>query len=66
MIVNTSTEKVEVNSGDMITIISPWEEGINYVGLVTFTDDMYVHVYHSDINKQIVWSRFVNCIIEKV
>jgi hypothetical protein len=66
MSINASSKKIEANVGDMITIVSPWEESVNYVGLVTEVSDGYIHVYHCEMDKQIVWSRFVNCIVDKV
>ncbi len=66
MSINKSAKKIEAKVGDMITIVSPWEENVNYIGLVTEVSDGYIHVYHSDIDKQIVWSRFVNCVIDKI
>tara|TARA_A100001515_G_scaffold54693_2_gene43270 strand:- start:19 stop:273 length:255 start_codon:yes stop_codon:yes gene_type:complete len=66
MTLRTSKDKVFAEVGDMITIISPWEVGVDYVGLVTEVDYKYIHVYHSDINRQIIWSRYVKCKVEKI
>ena len=66
MTLRTSESKVSAEVGDMITIISPWELGVDYVGLVTEVDYKYIHVYHSDINRQIVWSRYVKCNVDKI
>lgn len=58
--------KAEVKKGDLIEIVEPFTKGENYLGIVVTVLDKYMHVYHSDIRKTIVWDRRVNCLVSSV
>ena len=65
MNVKNSFTKAKAVEGDLITIIEPWDAGKDYKGLVLDVGEKYFHVYHCDMNRKLVWNRYVNCVIEK-
>ena len=64
--IKNSDVKAQVNEGDLIEIISPFVNSENFIGMITKVDEKTMTVYHADIRKEIMWNRFVNCLIHKV
>ena len=58
--------KAEVKKGDLIEIVEPFTKGENYLGIIMTVTEKYMHVYHSDIRKTIVWDRRVKCLVSSV
>jgi len=64
--IKNSDVKAQVNEGDLIEIISPFVNSENFIGMITKVNEKTMTVYHADIRKEIMWNRFVNCLIHKV
>ena len=64
--IKTGSEKVDVNPGDLVEIIAPFECGKNMFGIVLDVEEKYMTVYHGELNKNILWNRRVKCIVNKL
>ena len=59
-------EQIEVSPGDIVTIIEPFEKNQNFTGLVVEVQGDHILVYHSDINRKILWIRRVKCEVTRL
>lgn len=54
-------EYATVKIGDIVRIIEPFDSKEDMLGIVVDVDCRYMTVFHSGVNKTIIWNRHVNC-----
>ncbi len=57
---------VQVEEGDMVTVLEPWVAGENYSGLVINVTTDNMTIYDNKYQRKITWPKCVKCTILKL
>ncbi len=59
--IKNSTNIADVKKGDIVKIIAPFSPHEDMMGIVLNVENDFMTIFHSSLNKSIIWNRCVKC-----
>ena len=57
---------VNLSQGDMVTVLNPYSDGVDYCGLVIKVSDTFMILYHGKFKEQMRWPINVKYKVDKL